>query len=59
MQVTRVLSLEQGRKERTTGLVVTLELSDDADRDAAMALEGRFRPVLSDSNGHAAGTEPA
>jgi DNA polymerase-3 subunit alpha len=33
VQVTRVLSLEQGQKERTTGLVVTLELSDDADRD--------------------------
>jgi hypothetical protein len=42
---------------------LTMELcahvSQDADKDAAMALENRFRPVLSDANGHAAGTEPA
>ena len=52
----------QGRAGHATSRL-TMELyahvSDDADRDAAMALEGRFRPVLSDSNGHAAGTEPA
>jgi DNA polymerase-3 subunit alpha len=33
LQVTRVLSLEQGQKERTTGLVVTLALSEDPDHD--------------------------
>jgi len=52
----------QGRAGHATSRL-TMELyahvSDDADRDAAMALEGRFRPLLSDSNGHAAGTEPA
>jgi DNA polymerase-3 subunit alpha len=33
VQLTRVLTLEQGQKERTTGLVLTLDLSADADRD--------------------------
>jgi DNA polymerase-3 subunit alpha len=34
VQMTRVLTLEQGVKERTTGMVVTLDLSADPDRDA-------------------------
>jgi hypothetical protein len=34
-------------------------VSDGADREAAMALENRFRPGLSDGNGHGTGTEPS
>jgi DNA polymerase-3 subunit alpha len=34
VQMTRVLTLEQGQLERTTGLVVTLDLSADTDADA-------------------------
>ncbi len=34
VQVTRVLTLEQGQKERTTGLVVSLDLTEDASHDA-------------------------
>ncbi|GAC1545915.1 MAG: site-specific integrase [Acidimicrobiales bacterium] len=49
----------QGRAGHATSKL-TMELyahvSQDADRDAATALENRFRPVLSDTNGHAAGT---
>jgi len=52
----------QGRAGHLTSRL-TMELyahvSDDADRDAAMARENRFRPEVSDPNGHAAGTEPA
>ncbi len=36
VQLTRVLTLEQGQKERTTGLVLTLDLSADADRDSRL-----------------------
>ncbi len=36
VQMTRVLTVEQGMKERTTGMVVTLDLSADADRDSRL-----------------------
>jgi DNA polymerase-3 subunit alpha len=36
VQMNRVLTVEQGQKERTTGLVVTLDLSADADRDSRL-----------------------
>jgi DNA polymerase-3 subunit alpha len=34
LQITRVLTMEQGQKERTTGLLLTLDLSTDQDADA-------------------------
>jgi hypothetical protein len=52
----------QGRAGHSTARL-TMELyahvSEDADRDAAMALEHRFRPILTEPIGHEAGTEPA
>jgi integrase len=52
----------QGRAGHATSRL-TMELyahvSDHADRDAAVALEHRFRPVVPEMNGHVAGTEPA
>jgi hypothetical protein len=52
----------RGRAGHATSRL-TMELyahvSDDADCDAAMALENRFRPVLTEPIGHEAGPEPA
>jgi DNA polymerase III subunit alpha len=36
VQMTRVLTLEQGQLERTTGLVVSLEVSDESERDSRL-----------------------
>jgi DNA polymerase III alpha subunit len=36
VQMTRVLTLEQGQLERTTGLVVSLEVSDEPERDGRL-----------------------
>jgi integrase len=55
----RVMQGRAGHASSKLTMELYAHVSQDADKDAAMALENRFRPVLSDANGHAAGTEPA
>ena len=50
LQVTRIVSLEQGQLERTTGLVLLMDLSDDGDADLRK-LES-IRSVLGRSRGN-------
>jgi integrase len=55
----RVMQGRAGHASSKLTMELYAHVSQDADKDAARALENRFRPVLSDGNGHAAGTEPA
>jgi DNA polymerase III alpha subunit len=45
LQITRVLTMEQGQKERTTGLVLLLDMTADDDADARRldAIAGALR----------------
>jgi DNA polymerase-3 subunit alpha len=51
LQVTRVWTMEQGQLERTTGLVLTMELSDGDDEAAGRMIES-IKHVLGRSRGH-------
>jgi integrase len=55
----RVMQGRAGHASSRLTMELYAHVSEGADRDAALALENRFRPVVSDGNGHAAGTEPA
>jgi integrase len=54
----RVMQGRAGHASSRLTMELYAHVSDGADRDAATALENRFRPVLSDGNGHVAGTKP-
>jgi integrase len=55
----RVMQGRAGHASSRLTMELYAHVSEGADQDAALALENRFRPALSDGNGHAAGTEPA
>lgn len=54
----RVMQGRAGHASSRLTMELYAHVSEEADRDAAMALEHRFRPVLTESIGHEAGTEP-
>jgi integrase len=52
----RVMQGRAGHASSRLTMELYSQVSDGADREAAMALENRFRPALSDENGHGTGT---
>lgn len=54
----RVMQSRAGHASSKLTLELYAHVTEGADRDAADALESRFRPALRDPNGHVAGTEP-
>lgn len=53
----RVMQSRAGHASSKLTMELYAHVTDNADRDAANALENRFRAPLRDPNGHAAGTE--
>lgn len=53
----RVMQGRAGHASSKLTMELYAHVTDDADREAANALEKRFRPVFRDRYGHAAGTE--
>lgn len=53
----RVMQSRAGHATSKLTLELYAHVTEGADRDAADALENRFRPALRDPNGHVAGTE--
>ena len=55
----RVMQSRAGHASSKLTMELYAHVTDNADRDAANALDDRFRAALRDTNGHAAGTNPA
>ncbi len=53
----RVMQSRAGHASSKLTMELYAHVTDDADHDAAAALENRYRPSLRDPNGHAAGTK--
>lgn len=53
----RVMQGRAGHASSKLTMELYAHVTDDADREAANALEKRFRPAFRDRDGHAAGTE--